>query len=541
MYSNKKVSIHLRFTCLLLLHVTYVDGATANLNYENKFQTIEGFGGGFSFRKYPWFHPKKEELYDSIFNAARINIVRIGNYYYQETTENRQIETPMMLEIQHRWPEVKTILTSWTPPPFLKSNNSVVGGNEHNDTGTISKNGDGLYMYDEYAYYWMKAVQYFSSNGMKIDWVSIQNEPDCAAWYEGCVLEPYETPTAASYGKALDAVFTTFREFLPNPPPLIGPDVVGIYDNQYTRYLNSTDVNRNQLVAYSHHLYNYSGPEWMALPPQQFPDKPIYQTEFLINEGEAGRTWFDHAVFIHNSLVVENVSMYCIFALTYKPASTHCFFSLDTTGSDWYETRPTYYMFKHFSRSIRRGWRRCEITVDDPALLVSAFCNTYNDSTAIVILNTSTSRNTVTVNVPGKKGEYFQTGKTDNYVFKGTVQDKVIIEGEGRSITTIELHNDYSSTRRSLVHKVPRSIQISTITGNLTEGVTVHYSIPRHQPATLSLTDLHGNILATRSHTGLNQMEDLSCHFNQKFAHGNYIFILKSGPEIKSRIFTITD
>jgi len=540
MYRNNAISLLLSFLCLLFLYVKYGETSTANLNYECKFQTIEGFGGGFSFRKYPCFHPKKEELYDSIFNVARINIVRIGNYYYQETTENRQVETPMMLEIQRRWPDVKTILTSWTPPPFLKSNNSVAGGNELNEIGTLKKNDDGLYMYDEYAYYWLKAVQYFSGNGMKIDWVSIQNEPDCAAWYEGCVLEPYESAIAASYGKALNAVYTTFNHYLTAPPPLIGPDVEGVYGEILSRHLNSTDLNRNQLVAYCHHLYHYSGPEWMALPPQQYPDKPIYQTEFLINEGENGRTWFDHAVFIHNSLAVENVSMYCIFALTYNPASTHCFFSMDTTGGDWYEARPTYYMFKHFSRSIRRGWRRCEITVDDPALLVSAYCNDYNDSTAIVILNTGTSPNSLNLSFTGKLGDYYQTSSTDKYAHKGRVHDNATIECDARSITTIELHNDYSAIKHPQMHTSPHVIRIGTTTGNPSGDISVRYTLPSHQPAMLSLLDLQGNVLVEHQTLRYDRLNGVH-HFNRTLAGGSYVIKLTSGTGIAVKKFVVTE
>ncbi|MBN1575199.1 MAG: hypothetical protein JW913_01510 [Chitinispirillaceae bacterium] len=529
-------------TCgFLLLFGPYAYSATVTLNYDCKYQTIEGFGGGLSFRKYPYFHPKKEELYDSIFNVARINVVRIHNYYNLDPTENELVEIPMMMEIQQRWPDVKTILTSWSPPSFLKSNNSLVGGNERNDTGTIKKNSDGLYMYDEYGYYWLKSAQYFINSGIRIGWVSIQNEPDCAAWYEGCVLGPTETPTIASYGRALNSVYTAFQQHLASPPPLIGPDVVGVGYGYFSRYLNSPDLDRNQLVAYCHHLYHYSGPDLMVLPPRQFPDKPIYQTEFLINEGEKDRTWFDHAVFIHNSLAIEGVSMYCIFALAYKPASTHCLFSMDTSGGVWYETRPIYYMFKHFSRSIHRGWRRCEISVDDPNLLVSAYCNADNDSTAIVIINAGARSNTVNLLFPGKRGDYYQTTESSGYVYKGSVSDSATIACDIRSITTIDLRIDNNAVKHSPIRTLLPSTRIVKVRKSPSGVISVRYFVPIHEPATLSLLDFRGTVLAEYPLSRHDRSKSNPHHFDRSVSSGSYIITLKSGTAIAVRNFIVID
>lgn len=420
-------------------------GATATLDYSKKYQTIEGFGGGFSFGIYPYSHPRKAEIYDSLFNQARMNVIRVGNWYNpQEGIEVE--ETSLMVEIQQQWPQVKTMLTSWSPPPYLKSNNSVVGADETvTDTGTLLKKSDGTYMYQEYADYWLQSVQHFQASGMKIDWVSIQNEPDWPACHEGCVLEGKETPTIASYGKALDAVYASFQANLAQPIPLIGPDVAGVYEDRFSRFLNSPELDRNKLTAYCHHYYDHAGVEWMVLAGQSFSDKPIYQTEFLINEnmqhGPNILTWIDHARFVHYMLTAEGVSMYLLFALTYKPASTHCCFSIDTLGGEWYEVRPAYFMLKHFSRFIRRGWQRMEAFTNDPRILISAYSDVNNDTTAVVMLNDGLEPFYVYFPLAGVLGRVFQTTDSLKFVSCAPMSDSVDILLPGRSLTTVEFRN----------------------------------------------------------------------------------------------------
>jgi hypothetical protein len=72
-----------------------------------------GYLGCLFFGVYPYGRGNKDELYDSIFNKAGINIVRIGNHY--DPQENNNVdEIPMMKEIQQKWPHVKVMLTSWS-------------------------------------------------------------------------------------------------------------------------------------------------------------------------------------------------------------------------------------------------------------------------------------------------------------------------------------------------------------------------------------------------------------------------------------------
>ncbi|MCX7727405.1 MAG: hypothetical protein N2053_11235, partial [Chitinispirillaceae bacterium] len=107
-------------------------GIDVTVNTSQKYQTIEGFGGGLMFGVWPYGRKCKDELYDSIFRVARCNIVRIKNDYDPEadTTDSAYkevTEIPMMKEIQEKYPDVKITIASWSPPKYLKEGDTIAG------------------------------------------------------------------------------------------------------------------------------------------------------------------------------------------------------------------------------------------------------------------------------------------------------------------------------------------------------------------------------------------------------------------------------
>ncbi|MBN1761179.1 MAG: hypothetical protein JW863_22815 [Chitinispirillaceae bacterium] len=528
------------FSFFVLSFVPETGAATAFIDYTTKFQTIEGFGGGLSFHKYPYYHPKKDEIYDSLFNKMKINVIRVGNWYHP-VLDTPCIEVPMMKEIQERWPEVKTMLTSWTPPPYLKSNDSIIGWTPERDTGTLKKNTDGTYMYDQYGDYWLQSVNYFLGNGMKIDWISIQNEPDWPAQHEGCVLEGRETPTIASYGKAHTAVYNKLKNGLVKMIPMIGPDVAGIYGDRVTRFITSPETNTDEMAAYCHHLYDHPGMEWFVNAQATITGKPIYQTEFLINEGQQHGdkilSWIDNALFMHQSLAVENASMYCVFALAYNPGSMHTFFSQDTLWGDWYETRNAYYVFKQFSANIRRGWKRIDAGSDDPSFLMSAYCNDNNDSAAVVFINLGNMQNQVNFSFPGKTATVIQTSNTRKYEQIATFTDMGTIPLDSVSVTTVNLATTAAVTRNPLQTLGNRgSITVTPIgggrllvTGRTTSGTTA-----------VTLFDCRG----TRIDEGVlprTTGNTATCVFNRRLVPGTYLLKLSAPGTTLSRTVAVIE
>ncbi|MBN1576510.1 MAG: hypothetical protein JW913_08160 [Chitinispirillaceae bacterium] len=522
------------------------DGAVATIDVRKKYQKIEGFGGGFMFNKYPFFHPKKDELYDSIFNKAGVNIVRIWNAYNPQEG-NMVPEIPMMTEILEKWPSVKIIFTAWSPPAYLKNNNSLVGlivrmagDSVIVDSATLKKDSDGEYIYETYADYWLQSLHYFKRHGVTIDWLSIQNEPDCAIGYESCALESTESATIASYGKALDAVYNKLHTEMTDPPPLIGPDLMGIDNNRIERFLAGLD--RNKLDAYCHHYHTGFYPDWMKQTAEFCADKPIYQTEFLINEGQEWGGWLEHAECINNALTIEGVELYCIFALAYKNASTHCFFSLDTNWGDWYETRPTYYMFKHFSKSIHRGWRRIDAAANGASVQISAYGSNDNDSMAVIMINMTASPQSIALALPCKTGEWYQTTDSLKYQFRGTFNDSATIELDGRSLTTLDLRNGPDCRTVSVTTETGTGAATAAVKAALFEGSGTFVTLPVSRgPFSATLFDLRGKRIASTTADKSSTAGAVRRLFPHAVARGAYICVVSCGTVTVQKNMFVTD
>jgi glucuronoarabinoxylan endo-1,4-beta-xylanase len=463
-----------------------------------KYQTIEGFGGGFVFGTYPYGRVCKDALYDSLFNKAGVSIVRLGNTYDPEKN-NRIDEIPMMREIRQKWPSVKIILSSWSPPAYLKSNNSKVGL-KGQDTATLKKV-DGVFAYDAYGDYWLKSARHFQDSGVAIDWISIQNEPDFAPLYDGCVFTPAESPTMASYGKALSAVYAKIST-LPEPIPLIGPDLLGIADNLLQAYMASPDMHANQLSALCHHFYTGADSLSMHSVAAAFPSALRYQTEYLANEDASGQAWFYHAQVMQQSLVIEGVSMYNVFALTYRQMSTHCLFSLDSAGGG-YAARPIYYAFKHFSKSIHRGWRRVKATINEPGIRISAFLAPSGDSLAAVVINGNATPASFSLSLPGAGAQEVATYQTTNvkkYAFMGKIAGSGTVTMEPMSIMTLETPQQIAGIiqRRQNPPSFEFPRLIKAIPGRSGE-LSISLRVPSSLPNTLSVFDASGKRVVSTS------------------------------------------
>jgi glucuronoarabinoxylan endo-1,4-beta-xylanase len=74
-------------------------------------------------------HPKKSEIYNYIFNDLGLDILRIRNIYRNNPTNFAPtiaeiVDTMMALSPQRP----KVLLSSWSPPANIKSNNDVQNG-----------------------------------------------------------------------------------------------------------------------------------------------------------------------------------------------------------------------------------------------------------------------------------------------------------------------------------------------------------------------------------------------------------------------------
>jgi hypothetical protein len=98
-------------------------------------------------------------------------------------------------------------------------------------------------------------------------------------------------------------------------------------------------------------------------------------------------------------------------------------------------------MLKHFSRFIRRGWQRIEAFTNDPRILISAYSDPNNDTTAVVMLNDGLDPFYVYFPLQGVSGSVYQTTDSLKYVSLAPMSDAADILLPGRSLTTVEFRN----------------------------------------------------------------------------------------------------
>ena len=84
---------------------------------------------------------------------------------------------------------MKIEMSSWSAPGNLKPSGSLNGYDGHSKSDkTLKKaNGDayGAYAYTDFANWWKKSLEAYAAQGIVPDYVSLQNEPDMEANYEG--------------------------------------------------------------------------------------------------------------------------------------------------------------------------------------------------------------------------------------------------------------------------------------------------------------------------------------------------------------------
>ena len=139
--------------------------------------------------------------------------------------------------------------TPWSPPGAYKTNGSAQGGNTEDENAVRGKLRDDCY---EKFFPWLNTyLKYMKSRGVKVDAVSIQNEPDWWVNYSGCLYSPQElVKLVKNYAYMLD------RETYPGVK-LISGESLGFTQN-YTDPLMEDATCREQIDIVAGHLYGHA-------------------------------------------------------------------------------------------------------------------------------------------------------------------------------------------------------------------------------------------------------------------------------------------
>jgi glucuronoarabinoxylan endo-1,4-beta-xylanase len=437
-----------------LVPETIEPNAAGVVDVNTVYQQLEGFGAsGAWYEGWLTAHPLKNEIYDVLFGQLGLDIYRIRNTYGTSSSYiTDSIEIIQAAEASLSQP-IKVMISSWSPPAYLKSNDSTVGG-------TLKKDSSGNYMYDEFAKWWADSLTEYSNRGVDIEYVNMQNEPDYEATWDSCLFTPTETTNSAGYNLAFEALYTELSG-MANCPKLLAPEACGT--NRSASYINAL-IDDSHAYGWAHHLYaggRHDNPDGyipaMAQFAAQYGDRPLLQTEFAKGDSEP-LTFTDAmnlALLMHNSLTIEGVSAYFYWELFW--AEPMGLVSLDNPwqGNPGYTINYTYYAMKHYSAFTDPGWHRVEASTDSAGLRISAFKSPDSTELSIVIINFSD----IDINLALSLGDFspissevYRTSETEHTAHIGSLDESQSLMLPARTITTVTLKTSSTPENCAQVH-----------------------------------------------------------------------------------------
>ena len=138
--------------------------------------------------------------------------------------------------------------TPWSPPGEYKTNGSAQGGNaddQGNQRGELRTD-----CYDKFFPWLNTFLEYMKNNGVDVDAVSVQNEPDWWVSYSGCLYTPQQQLNLVkNYAHMLDR--ETYKGVR-----LISAEPLG-FDPSYSDALLNNETARDQVDIIAGHIYGH--------------------------------------------------------------------------------------------------------------------------------------------------------------------------------------------------------------------------------------------------------------------------------------------
>jgi len=495
---------------LIILTVFTTGNAQTNdveaiqINTDEENQTITGFGASLAYYE-NWLtaHPNRTEIYDVIFGELSLDILRLRNAYgYDDGMIGRvkQFATAAENSLGH---PIDILVTSWSPPGYLKSNNEKGNGGTLKYTVT---EGEVKFDYAGFAQWWNESLDNYNANGIFPKYISIQNEPDWKASYESCLMRPSEyiaiSDTIAGYNKALNAVYDSVMK-RENQPVFLGPECIGIGYNAVENYINELDLSKLHGIA--HHLYH--GAEGGTVEDDPFtssnyqkvsgfhPEIPHFQTEYSRSD------WFTLAGMMYQSLAVEGVNAFLYWDLIWSEGGlVNLHFPWDR--SQWenakgFNRTKDFYVFKHFSAFVHPGWKRINTSSGNELIKTTAFISSSADSAAFIAINRSeTDTLKIRLQLPGFKmneATAYSTTEETNFETSDYLAD-TILNMAPKSIHTVDLRLAKINTglNQAGLTSGQQRLKVSNFPNPFSTSTQLHFSSETGSDYSLKIFEITG-------------------------------------------------
>ena len=379
------------------------------------FQSIIGIGGALTdaaaetFAKLP--KDKQQELlsayYDKTtgigYTIARTNIQSCdfssGSYSYVEegdsalktfsVAHDEQYKIPLIKQaIAAAGGKLKLFVSPWSPPAFMKDNNSLTGGGHLKAEFAAA-----------WARFYVKFIRSYEAKGIPIWGLSVQNEPMARQTWESCIYTAEEErdfiknhlgPTLAKAGmgdKKLiawdhnrDLIFQRASTILGDPAA--AKYVWGIGFHWYETWTGGPMQFNNVQLTHAafpskNLLFTEGCKEKFSFDSLQAWSLGERYGYSMINDFNDGTTaWTDWNILLDENGGPNHVGNFCF-------APVHA----DTRTGQLVYTNAFYYI-GHFSKFVRPGARRIAVSSNRTQLQTTGFMN-KDGSIAVIIMNTT--------------------------------------------------------------------------------------------------------------------------------------------------------
>jgi glucuronoarabinoxylan endo-1,4-beta-xylanase len=396
------------FACLVAVGsiATAVMGQSQiNVNTKVKYQTMDGIGFAATGQ---WYAETAAQFKDPAFVTSvtkdlKPSIVRIelpetfqitpdldlANIDFSKYNfEAFEPQGSMVAQMKAINPNIKVMISVWTPPAWMKTNNNVEAGSLKPEN------------YPYFAKYCATAAKAFEIKyGFKPYCISLQNEPLFPNPFHSCVYSP------DTYRDTLKVIDATFWQFGVNPDVrLIGAEnhaFIKSWVTDWAASIYNDPIARQALDIHGIHGYATDGVTnrtsfvgWQTLASQLAP-YPFPKTWMTEDSGQhpywTGSNGLDGALLLaehmHNAIAGGSVNAWIHWMISMPWPSNEALMWWNN-GAQKTETTGKYWAYRQYSRFIQPGMIRVDSNQPD-GLMVSSFINPKKPEVTVIIQNPS--------------------------------------------------------------------------------------------------------------------------------------------------------
>jgi glucosylceramidase len=420
--------------------------ATVTVNDTNVLQSWEGFGGAFNEAGWNYLlmlsQADRDRAIQLLFgtDGAHFTMGRIPmgasdyaliRYTSDETANDTGLSSfSISRDTQYLVPYVKAAqavngsirfwASPWTPPTWMKTNSGSVNGTSCARIGSTAYDGGCMADNNTYlaslAQYFVKWVQAYGQQGITIEVVAPQNEPNYAQGYPSALwASPVFArfvgqnlgPALASAGLSTKIMLGTMSNNGANKDPTVVSAVMG--DTTARSYIKLIGMQWGMQSGVSG-AKQYNLPIWQTEHKcGNYPWMGGYVSSAAPNDQAYGvetwgliRDWIKAGVTAYSAwnMVLDRVGK---GNDTTRDWAQNSLLVVDTSARTLTLT-PAYYVFRHFSQYVHPGARVVGTTGGD----AMAFKNT--DGTIVAIMYNAGGAGTYIVQIAGKKLQFSMPG-----------------------------------------------------------------------------------------------------------------------------------